>query len=138
MAREVPLVRALQVSVQSLLAGRGVVVEINPSSNLLIGDLGDLEHHPLWRLCPPPGYEKDAPPLRLCIGSDDPVTFATRLPEEYQLLHDAMVEGGVSVRDADAWLDTLRANGLSARFTVPRSARDLRSPMFLSSFPIAP
>lgn len=137
-AREVALVRALQVSVCTLLARRGIVIELNPSSNLLTGNLGDLRHHPLWRLCPPPGYGSGAPSLRVCIGSDDPITFATQLPEEYQLLHDAMVEGGVSAHDADAWIDAARAHGLAARFTVRRSEKSLKSPMFLATLPVRP
>ena len=31
---------------------RGLTVEVNPSSNLMIGDLGDLDEHPIWRLRP--------------------------------------------------------------------------------------
>ena len=51
--REVGLVEALQLHVRGELAARGIAVEINPSSNLLIGHLGDLRHHPLWRMSPP-------------------------------------------------------------------------------------
>jgi hypothetical protein len=96
-----------------------VVVEVNPSSNLLIGDLRDLERHPLWRLSPP----RDSaltPPLSVCIGSDDPVTFATTLREEYQRLIDALVMGGHSQEEAERWLDRVREQGRTSRFTLPR------------------
>lgn len=127
--REVPLIAALQAHVRRRIDKRGIAVEINPSSNLLIGHLGDLTAHPLWRLCPPPGVNIDAPPVRVCIGSDDPITFATSLPEEYQLLADALIEAGVSGPDTDAWLTAARQNGLTSRFTMPRSDEELMRPM---------
>src|SRR5262249_30490724 len=113
-AQEVSLVAALQSSVRATLARRGVVVEINPTSNLLIRHLGALTSHPLWRLCPPHQGRPQADAIRVCIGSDDPITFATRLPEEYQLLSDAMVDGGLSIHEADEWLDRARATGIAA------------------------
>jgi hypothetical protein len=127
--REVPLVMALQAHVRGVIGSRGIAVEINPSSNLLIGHLGDLASHPLWRLCPPPRVVSDAPGVRVCIGSDDPVTFATSLPEEYQLLADALTGAGVAGPDVDAWLEAARNCGLATRFTVSRSTASLKTPM---------
>jgi hypothetical protein len=121
LGHEASLIQALQDHVRTLFARIGIVVEINPSSNLLIGHLGDLTDHPLWRLCPPGQEHNGSTHVRVCIGSDDPITFATRLPEEYQLLVDAMIEGGLSMTQIDTWLDRARAAGMSARFTVPRS-----------------
>jgi hypothetical protein len=134
--REAALVSALQAHVRSLLTRAGIVVEINPSSNLLIGHLGDLTDHPLWRLCPPiesagaPGH------VRVCIGSDDPITFATKLPDEYQLLADAMIEGGLSMPQVDTWLERARAVGMASRFTVPASGRRLTSPVCFRRLPL--
>ena len=96
----------------------GLTIEINPTSNLLIGNLGDLTNHPLWRMRSPrnDGQKK----LRLCIGSDDPTTFATSLIEEYQLLHDAIVLAGLGADEADSWIEHVRQSGLESRFTLPR------------------
>jgi hypothetical protein len=134
--QEVSLVTELQKYVRGLLARSGIVVEINPSSNLLIGHLGDLAHHPLWRLCPPSEHDSALQHVRVCIGSDDPITFSTRLPDEYQLLADAMVEGGLSMHQAYTWLERARAVGMAARFTVPRSDRDLTSPRHARWLPV--
>jgi hypothetical protein len=127
--REIPLVAALQAHVRKMMGARGIAVEINPSSNLLIGHLGDLNSHPLWRLCPPAGVVSDAPNVRVCIGSDDPITFATSLPEEFQLLADALTGAGVAGPDVDAWLEAARQCGLTTKFTGPRLAGDLKRPM---------
>ncbi|MGH8586492.1 MAG: hypothetical protein ACREWE_10030 [Gammaproteobacteria bacterium] len=72
---EAEALAGLQAAVRRKLGERGITVEVNPSSNLLIGDLGDLTQHPLWRLNPPPGVKVDAPPVSICIGSDNPLTF---------------------------------------------------------------
>ena len=93
------------------------MIEVNPTSNLLIGNLGDLRNHPLWRLRSP--ESKTATDLRVCIGSDDPITFATDLPTEYALLHDALVLAGLGADKADQWIDRARRTGLSSRFTLP-------------------
>ena len=109
---------ALQAGVRRRLGQIGIAVEVNPTSNLLIGDLGDLSKHPLWRLRPPGGMG-DAPPVSLCIGSDDPLTFATDLRAEYQLVHDTLVLGGRSEAEACEWIDAARKTALAYRFTVP-------------------
>ena len=118
---EAEAVTGLQTAVRRTLGQRGITVEVNPSSNLLLADLGNLAQHPLWRLNPPPGVEIDAPPVSICIGSDDPLTFATNLPEEYQWLLDALVLAGCSGEQARQWLDRVRETGLENRFTVRRS-----------------
>ena len=108
----------LQSGVRRRLGQIGIAVEANPTSNLLIGDLGDLSKHPLWRLRPPAGMG-DAPPVSVCIGSDDPLTFATDLRAEYQLVHDTLVLAGRSEAEAGEWIDAARKTGLDYRFTVP-------------------
>ena len=75
--------------------------------------------------------------MRMCIGSNDPITFATRLPEEYQLLADAMTEARLAMHQVDAWLERARAAGMNTRFTVPRSpVASLTSPMRLQRLPL--
>jgi hypothetical protein len=122
-------VAALQAALRRKLGARGLVVEVNPTSNLLIGDLGDLTSHPLWRLHPPRG-NGDAPPVSICIGSDDPLVFGSNLRQEYQFLSDALTLAGLSDEEARQWLDRVRACGLENRFTIPRPA----APRLLSLF----
>ena len=64
----------------------------------------DLENHPLWRLRSP-RRDGNSANLRVCIGSDDPITFATNLPEEYMLVHDAIVLAGLGADEADDWVE---------------------------------
>ena len=116
-SREADAVESLQQHVRQQIANLGIVIEINPTSNLLIGNLGDLENHPLWRL-KSPKKESNTSNLRVCIGSDDPITFATNLPSEYMLIHDAIVQSGLGADLADEWIASVRATGMSSRFTL--------------------
>lgn len=127
--RELDMTQALQDYVRRMVADRSIVVEVNPSSNLLIGHLVDLTAHPLWRLAPPDDTMAGAPGVRVTIGSDDPITFATTLPDEYQLVADALAFAGVSTPKIDKWLSAAQRCGLMSRFTVPRSGLPIRQPM---------
>lgn len=84
----------------------------------LIGNIGDLRNHPLWRLRPPIENRKLKSKLRVCIGSDDPITFATNLPDEYVLLHDTLVLAGLGADRADDWIEQARSTGMRQRFTL--------------------
>ena len=116
---ELDALRTLQVALRRKVGTRGLTIEVNPSSNLLIGDLGRIDEHPIWRLRPVRPTD-DIPPLSVCIGSDDPLTFATTLPHEYQLLFDTIVLSGRSHEEALDWLEHARTAGMRARFTLPR------------------
>jgi adenosine deaminase len=108
----------LQTRLRQKVGRMNLTIEVNPSSNLLIGHLGEMGHHPLWRLAPAANQD-GTPPLSVCIGSDDPLTFATTLPEEYQLLYDALMKNDCSNATAHDWLERARKAGMSSRFTLP-------------------
>ncbi|RYZ40611.1 MAG: hypothetical protein EOO71_15325 [Myxococcaceae bacterium] len=123
-AQDVEALEELQQALRHKVAERELVVEVNPSSNLLIGHLADISKHPLWRLRPPKGAD-GAPAVTLIIGSDDPITFATELRQEYQLVYDTLILGGCSTELAEAWIDGVRRASLTSRFTLPWSGRSL-------------
>ena len=108
----------LQAELVTEVQARGIVVEVNPSSNLLVGNLTDLNRHPLWNLKPLDGRSG----LAIAVGSDDPLTFATDLRREFMLLHDALVLAGASQTATWRWLEEVRATGLRARFTIGSGA----------------
>ena len=123
---EATAIDRIGASLREEIGHLGLAVEINPTSNLLIGDLSDLNAHPLWRISPP---VRDPATTRLAItiGSDDPIIFNSDLPQEYQRLYDALVLAGLSDADALAWLDGVRQTGLERKFTtsVPTHRADL-------------
>lgn len=115
---ELLALQAVQAGLRRGIGRRGIVVEVNPSSNLLIGDLVDLRNHPILRLSPPERSASDLPPVAIAIGSDDPVTFSTSLLHEYVLLHQAARAAGYGERVVQTWLDEIRQTGMDARMTV--------------------
>lgn len=111
----------LQVALRKKVGAKGITVEINPSSNLLIGNLSDLKNHPLWRL-KPPQRDEALGDIALCIGTDDPITFMSGTRQEYQLIYDTLTLAGLSDNGAREWIDDCRRAGLESRFTVGAGA----------------
>jgi adenosine deaminase len=114
---EVEALTAVQNGLRRGIAQSGIVVEVNPSSNLLIGDLLDLRNHPILRLFPPVPEPDGPPPVMIALGSDDPLTFSTQLLREYTLLHQAASAAGYPERAVQDWLESIRRTGMDARFT---------------------
>lgn len=116
-AGEAEAVERISLALRDEISRRGLAIEVNPTSNLLIGDLRDLATHPLWRLAPP-RPRPDLPPLAVTIGSDDPLVFNCRLPSEYQLLFDSLVLAGLTDTEALDWLERARQHGMERRFST--------------------
>lgn len=114
---EVAGITAVQYALRRGISHNGIVVEVNPSSNLLIGDLLDLRNHPILRLFPPIPEPEDPPPVSIALGSDDPLTFGTQLLREYTLLHQAACAAGYPEKVVQDWLESIRRTGMDARFT---------------------
>lgn len=118
------LVMQAQRWLRRVIALRSLTVETNPSSNLVIGDLPGVEAHPALLLFKARA-EDDAEPVTISINSDDPLTFATSLADEYAYLYYALVRRGVASDLALTWIDRVRANGWRSRFSIPASATSL-------------
>ncbi len=117
---EVEMLHKAQAWLRHLLAQDEITIESNPSSNLLVADLDDLENHPLMRL-----QEIDASAratVMVSINDDDPISFATSLADEFAYIYRTLVRKGLSSQDALAKVDQLRSNGWRSRFTLRASA----------------
>ena len=109
---------ALQVAVREKVERLDIAIEANPSSNLHLADLADLKKHPIWALNSPELITKGRA-IPITVGSDDPMTFSTDLPQEYQKLSDALSDNGFSELATLQWLDNVRETGMRYRFTLP-------------------
>ncbi len=122
-ASDAAMLRAAQAFLRRRLGCQEITVEVNPSSNLLIGDLADLESHPLFRLQPLPGRPlPEGGAVLATINDDDPLTFATKLADEYTYLYFGLLRNGVPAQEALEYLERLRQNAWRARFTLQHSA----------------
>ncbi len=107
--------REAQKKVQKLVLERQVVVEVNPSSNRVIGPMEKMADHPVFALT----LDKEqhlARQIRVTINTDDPGVFSTSLPHEFYLLGEILVNRGVSEAEVVEWLNWLRENGKDYSF----------------------
>lgn len=118
---EIAFLQSAQQWLQRRVSELEITVESNPSSNLLIAQYSDLTQHPWFRLLPLLPGPMDEQVL-LSLNSDDPIVFASRLADEYAYAFNAIRRAGYSTPVALEWLDRVRANGMSSRFTLPWSA----------------
>jgi hypothetical protein len=103
------------------LARREITIESNPSSNLLIGDLHAATEHPALRLQPVVGAPHDHP-VALSLNTDNPITFASCLADEFAFIYAALLDRGGASSDALTWIDLRREDGWRSRFTLEASA----------------
>jgi hypothetical protein len=159
-----------QRRVRDEVSEHGLTIEVNPSSNLIVGDLGQLGLHPHIRRasdaerrrerrraalectarrlrtslpgsfiawcgqrrngCAATALRRAARlvcgevPLRLGIGDDDPITFATCLGHEFAHVESVLAPNGESA--GMAAIRRLIRDGWHARFSVPGGVEAFR------------
>lgn len=89
------LMTEAQNVLQREIASKGIIIECNPSSNVLIGTFKSYQKHPIFRFnhtgLQGGGLPEQAgEPLQVCINTDDLGVFDTSLEFEYTLLFDAL------------------------------------------------
>lgn len=121
-------VAAIQKAMQKDIAGRGIAIETNPSSNFLIGTFRQYEKHPILQffnkgLVHDPEQMEECPQLLVSINTDDQGVFSTSLENEYALmacaLEAACDESGKEIynkADIYEWLDKIRVMGNEQSF----------------------
>lgn len=82
------LVEQVQEVMMRQLVEKGISIECNPSSNLLIGPMDQYQHHPLFRFHPV--GDKATRQLMVTINTDDQGIFDSSLPQEFALLLSAL------------------------------------------------
>lgn len=107
--------REAQQRLQNLVMERLLVVEVNPSSNRIIGPMETMADHPIFKLTLDKQHHLERQ-IRVTINTDDPGVFATSLPHEYYLLGESLMDRGVPEAEVVEWLDWLRINGKDYSF----------------------
>jgi hypothetical protein len=112
--------REVQEKLQSIVREKQLVVEVNPSSNRVVGPMSKLADHPIFRLTLDERHNLSRE-SRVTINTDDPGIFSTSLAHEFYLLGEILVNHGVSEAKVEEWLDWLRKNGEDYSFlnTLP-------------------
>lgn len=120
---ELEFMEALQdLLIEHYRQQKGLVFEVNPTSNRHIGAIGNLKDHPIFRWDPPdpgllePGkafnrFSLRKERLHVCVNTDDPGIMPTTLRTEFALLGHAALDRGFEPHLVDAWLERLRQQG---------------------------
>ena len=96
----IQLMRRLQDAMMADIYRRNLIIETNPSSNVLIGTFKDYCLHPVfrfndrkltaWKSTARPEARDNTIQLNVCINTDDLGVFDTNLEFEYALLYEAL------------------------------------------------
>ena len=103
-------------------ARRGISIETNPSSNVLVGTFRSYEKHPMLSFyncgLVASEKEKECPQINISINTDDCGVFFTSLENEYALMASALENTASESREllypktnVYQWLDHVRRMG---------------------------
>ncbi len=128
----------LQKAMQKEIARKGIAIETNPSSNLMIGGLRGYDSHPVvsfnnkW-LVSGGSEADDCPRINVSVNTDDLGVFTTTLYKEYTLMAYALEHKkdrtGRNVYQKDMvydWIDHVRQMGNAQSFSRERMLGDMR------------
>lgn len=111
--QEVSILKDLQEIMQMLISRAGIVVETNPTSNLIISSIDTIREHPIYPLSEKQCDYKD---IMLCINSDDPGVFQTNTSNELGIAYMGMIEQGKGRNYSLDWIDKMRESGMRHSF----------------------
>lgn len=115
---EVSLMGQLQTMLKEKVGQRGITIEVNPTSNASIGEIGGILQHPLLKLnnrgLQQPGEKPHH--LSITINSDDPLVFHTMIENEISYIYYMLTNKGYSREDVLDWIDQIRQFGLNSSF----------------------
>ena len=131
----VNLVESIQLKLQEEIAMKGIAIECNPTSNVLIGAFKDYEKHPLLQFNR--GYrstDDGKSNIFVSINTDDIGVFDTSLAHEYAMIFAAIrnkrhAEGNMNDEPIYEYMDYLRENGIIMSFR--RRKRDSVSKKYI-------
>lgn len=111
---ECDMISQIQHIIHSRVAIKGIVVEVNPTSNSVIGEMNSLFNHQAYIINNI--FESKHDNIILNINSDDPTVFNTNVSNEIAYLYYGLLYKKVSREDALAWIDKLRDYGIKTSF----------------------
>jgi len=112
--RELSLFRNLQEYLIGKVETTGIYIETNPTSNLSIGELEDMDKHPIFSLNQINGQSGHQ--VLVTINSDDPAVFNTNVENEFAYIYYAAEKQGISKAVIMEWIEKVRRYGMEASF----------------------
>lgn len=118
----IELVCQFQFALQKEVHKRGMAIECNPTSNVLIGTFKYYDKHPIMTFNDHHlGDKPENPHIQVSINTDDIGVFDTSLENEYALVFEAIrrsrhAEGNYNDDDIYEYLEYIRENGWRMAF----------------------
>lgn len=110
--QDLNIIETLQLIIKKRLGKKGIVVEVNPSSNTAIADLDDFKENQFYQM----NQLNDEQNVMICINSDDPAVFNTNVSNELAYIYYGMLDRNFSREAALLWIDRVRKIGMDSSF----------------------
>lgn len=110
--QDIQITETMQKILRQKLSAKGIVVEVNPSSNMAIGEVDKITDHQIYKLNRPGGKDN----VMVCINSDDPTVFHTNVSNEMAYIYYGMLYNGLNRETALEWIDKVRECGIKSSF----------------------
>ncbi len=130
---ELSFYKELQRNLLNKVERMGVYVETNPTSNLTVGDIPSIFHHPILQLNNRGLHisNMDESCVMVSINSDDPIVFSTFAENEIAYIYYALLNAGCKREEALSWIDKIRLQGIESTFikcdkTLEEMLRDFK------------
>ncbi len=120
---DLDLIEAIQDRLIQKFCDKGIVIEINPSSNVYIAHIDSFTEHPIYRWYPIQesdlnegssinkyGLRKSR--MKVCVNTDDPAIMPTTLRNEFELIEFHAQNHCKSNEKIEKWSEDLRQIGI--------------------------
>lgn len=111
--QDICIAEEMQTMVRKYINEKGIIIEVNPSSNVAIADMDTLAENQVYSINQ---VEYDFQNIMTCINSDDPSVFNTHVANELGYIYFGMIEKGVNREAILQWIEKLRDTGMRANF----------------------
>jgi len=111
---DVEIMKEIQNWIMIQLANKGIIVEVNPTSNAIIGEIRNMFDNHAFAINKIENKERSN--VMFSINSDDPMVFNTNISNEYAYLYYGLLYRGVCKEAALEWIEKRRVCGMETSF----------------------
>lgn len=113
-ANEEEMTKDMQRYLRDKVAMNGIVIEVNPSSNYVIGQMDSLYENQFFQITTLD--DNNLSNIMININSDDPIVFNTNVSNEMAYLYYGMLYKGIGKDSALKWIEKVRKSGMDTSF----------------------
>ena len=113
--KDIPMFKQLQKAVINNIERKGVIAEVNPTSNTAISPIKGVFSHYLTNLNNVESGDKQRMVMAM-INSDDPGVMSTDVENEISYMYHKLLYEDVPVEKAIHWIDKIRQYGMDLSF----------------------